>query len=201
MKKLFTAVLALSAISFASCGGNTKTETVENDTVAVTVADEEEVVAAVDDMATALEAGDADAVQNGVKSLTEKIQALIENGDTETAKKYALKLQEWYAGNKEKVDGLVQNGTTIEQLVQAAATLPTGVTEAAQGAVEAAKADAETVKEAAKAKAQEEVNKAADAAKAKAEEEVNKAAQKAAEKAEEKVNEAAKKAAGKLFGK
>lgn len=197
MRKLFTTVMALAAISFASCGGNTKSETVENDSTTVEAVAAEEAVAAVDEIAIALESGDEEAVQINVKALADKIQELIENGDTEKAKEYALKLQEWYAQNKEKVDGLAQNGTTIEQLVKAAVALPTTLDAAVEQLGDAAKADVETVKEAAKAAAEEKANEVKEAAKAKAEEEVNKAAQKAADKA----NEAAKKAAGKLLGK
>lgn len=201
MKKLFTTMMAVAAISFASCGGNTKTETVDTDSTAVEAVAEEEVVAAVDEIATALESGDEAVVKTNVETLTQKIQALIEKGDVEAAKAYALKLQEWYQNNKEKVDALAQNGTTIEQLINAAVALPTTVTGAAQEVVDAAKADAETVKEAAKAAAEQKAEEAKEAAKAKVEEEVNKATQKAADKANEAVNDAAKKAANKLLGK
>lgn len=202
MKKLFTTMMAVAAISFASCGGNTKTESVENDSTAVeTVADEDAVVAAVDEVATALESGDAAAVETNVQTIAAKIQELVKNGDAEAAKAYALKLQEWYQNNKEKVDGLVQNGTTIEQLINAAVALPTAVPGAAQDAVDAAKADAQTVKEAAKTALEQKAEETKDAVKAKAEEEVNKAAQKVADKASEAVNNAAQDAAKKLLGK
>lgn len=201
MKKLFTTVMALAAISFASCGGNTKSEAADNDSTAVETVAADEAVAAVDEITNALESGDEAAVQSNVQSLATKIQELIEKGDTEKAKEYALKLQEWYAQNKEKVDGLAQNGTTIEQLVKAAVALPTTANAAAEQLGDAAKADVETVKEAAKTAVENKANEVKEAAKAKAEEEVNKAAQKAADKASEAVNDAAKKAANKLLGK
>ena len=201
MKKVFYSFMALAAVSFASCGGNTKSDPSDVDTTVVEAADEEQVVAAVDEVATALESGDAAAVQTNVQTIADKVKALIEKGDVEAAQKYALELQKWYEANKDKVEALAQNGTTIEQLVKAAVALPTTVTGAAQEVVNAGKADAETLKEAGKAVVEQKVEEAKEAAKAKAEEEVNKAAQKAADKANEKVNEAAQKVAGKLLGK
>lgn len=202
MKKAFYSLMALAAISFASCGGNTKSEVVTEDSTGVeNVASEEEVVTAVDKIATALESGDAATVQTNVQNLSTKIQQLIESGDVETAKAYALKLQEWYNQNKEKVEGLAQNGTTIEQLINAAVALPVNAEGAAQGLIDAAKEDVGTIKEAAKEVAEQKANEAKEAVKAKAEEEINKAADAAKAKAEEKVNEAAKKAANKLLGK
>ena len=197
MKRIAMFAMCIAAMCMVSCGGSTKSETVDADSVSVETADSTNIVSDLDEVTTALESGNSEAVEAGVQKLQEKIQQLAESGDTETAKAYALQLQEWYDKNKEKVEEVPKNGATVGHLVDAVKNLPSTIVDNANDAANAAKADAETVKKAAKQQAEE----AKKAAVEEAENKVNEAAEKATEKANEAVSNATKKAAQKLLGK
>lgn len=181
MKKILFVMFA-AALSFASCG--TKTTDNATDTDSTAVATEE--IAELQTLADAVETGDAAQTQTALTALQSRIQELIESGDLETAKKYKYQLEKWYNENKSTVDGIAQEGLTVEQLINLAENTPASTEELATSAVEAAKADAQQVKEEVKAKAQEKANEAV---------------QQATQQAAQKTNEAATKAVNKLLGK
>ena len=196
MKKIAMFAIGIVSMCMVSCGGSTKSETVDADSVSVETTDTTNIVPDLDKVTAALESGNSKDAEAEVKKLQEKIQQLAESGDTETAKAYALQLQQWFDKNKEKVEEAAKNGATIGQLVDAVKNLPSTIVDNANDAADAAKADAETIKEATKQQAEE----AKQAAVEKAENKVNEATEKVTEKANEAVSNATKKAAQKLLG-
>lgn len=196
MKKFAMFAIGIVSMCMVSCGGSTKSETVDADSVSVETTDTTNIVSDLDKVTAALESGNSKDAEAEVKKLQEKIQQLAESGDTETAKAYALQLQQWFDKNKEKVEEAAKNGATIGQLVDAVKNLPSTIVDNANDAADAAKADAETIKEATKQQAEE----AKQAAVEKAENKVNEATEKVTEKANEAVSNATKKAAQKLLG-
>ena len=196
MKKIAMFAIGIVSMCMVSCGGSTKSETVDADSVSVETTDTTNIVSDLDKVTAALESGNSKDAEAEVKKLQEKIQQLAESGDTETAKAYALQLQQWFDKNKEKVEEAAKNGATIGQLVDAVKNLPSTIVDNANDAADAAKADAETIKEATKQQAEE----AKQAAVEKAENKVNEATEKVTEKANEAVSNATKKAAQKLLG-
>ncbi len=196
MKKIAMFAIGIVSMCMVSCGGSTKSETVDADSVSVETTDTTNIVSDLDKVTAALESGNSKDAEAEVKKLQEKIQQLAESGDTETAKAYALQLQQWFDKNKEKVEEAAKNGATIGQLVDAVKNLPSTIVDNANDAADAAKADAETIKEATKQQAEE----AKQAAVEEAENKVNEATEKVTEKANEAVSNATKKAAQKLLG-
>ncbi len=188
--------MGVVALSMVSCGNSTKPEPAEVVTEAIDTIVDESVVTNLEDVSKALESGDAEAVEDGLKKLQEKVEKFVEGGDVEAAKAQVLQIQKWYEENKQKVEEVAKNGATIGQLVNTISNLPTTVEDNANAAADAVKADAEAVKDAAKQKA-EEVKQDA---KQEVENKVNETAEKAAQKANEAVNNATKKAAQKLLG-
>ena len=196
MKKIAMFAIGIVSMCMVSCGGSTKSETVDADSVSVETTDTTNIVSDLDKVTAALESGNSKDAEAEVKKLQEKIQQLAESGDTETAKAYALQLQQWFDKNKEKVEEAAKNGATIGQLVDAVKNLPSTIVDNANDAADAAKADAETIKEATK----KQVEEAKQAAVGEAENKVNEATEKVTEKANEAVSNATKKAAQKLLG-
>lgn len=196
MKKIAMFAIGIVSMCMVSCGGSTKSETVDADSVSVETTDTTNIVSDLDKVTAALESGNSKDAEAEVKKLQEKIQQLAESGDTETAKAYALQLQQWFDKNKEKVEEAAKNGATIGQLVDAVKNLPSTIVDNANDAADAAKADAETIKEATK----QQVEEAKQAAVEEAENKVNEATEKVTEKANEAVSNATKKAAQKLLG-
>ena len=196
MKKIAMFAIGIVSMCMVSCGGSTKSETVDADSVSVETTDTTNIVSNLDKVTAALESGNSKDAEAEVKKLQEKIQQLAESGDTETAKAYALQLQQWFDKNKEKVEEAAKNGATIGQLVDAVKNLPSTIVDNANDAADAAKADAETIKEATK----KQVEEAKQAAVEEAENKVNEATEKVTEKANEAVSNATKKAAQKLLG-
>ena len=196
MKKIAMFAIGIVSMCMVSCGGSTKSETVDADSVSVETTDTTNIVSDLDKVTAALESGNSKDAEAEVKKLQEKIQQLAESGDTETAKAYALQLQQWFDKNKEKVEEAAKNGATIGQLVDAVKNLPSTIVDNANDAADAAKADAETIKEATKQQAEE----AKQAAVEEAENKVNEATEKVTDKANEAVSNATKKAAQKLLG-
>ena len=155
MKKIAMFAIGIVSMCMVSCGGSTKSETVDADSVSVETTDTTNIVSDLDKVTAALESGNSKDAEAEVKKLQEKIQQLAESGDTETAKAYALQLQQWFDKNKEKVEEAAKNGATIGQLVDAVKNLPSTIVDNANDAADAAKADAETIKEATKKQVEE----------------------------------------------
>ena len=115
-----------------------------------------------------LEAGDAAAVTASLGELAEKIETLVKEGKTEEAQKIGWAVKKFIDTNKEK---LASANITVDNIVSTIATLPEAAECTVEEGVEAVKADAEVVKESAKAAA----DAAVEAGKAKAEEAANQA--------------------------
>lgn len=216
MKKIFTLIIAVAAISFASCGGKTAT-TSEPDSLAVEAVAEED--APVAEQAQAVVALLQEQIQNAdpeqIKSIGEQVAAkvadFIAKGDEVAAKTYTEVISNFISENAEKLKS-IGAATTITEAISAVEGVPAGLLEtvtnaaegvkvsadeqvnAAQQAVDAAKAAVEAAPEAAKQAAQE----AADAAKARAEEAAAAAQKKAQEEANKAIDDAAAAAKKKL---
>lgn len=205
MKKIFIAIAALAAMTFASCGGSTsQAEGADSIAVDSAVVEETNVVEATEqaealitDLTQKVQAGNTNSIVEKVKEAALYVQTLAANGDTEAVKAYTSKLKEFVEANKDKLDQLATEKTTISELITKVASTPAEAENVLNQTAEALGADAETVKEAAnalkdaaKTKVDEKANEAANAAKAKAEEKVNAAVEDAKSKAYEKGKEA-----------
>ena len=194
MKKLFSLVFLAAVISLASCGGRSAAEKTEEDSLkidTVAVLDEPTMPAVVSTLTEVVKSGDASKVQELVGQAVLEIQKLVADGKAAAADVYASKVQEFIETNKEKLQSLDVNTTTITDLVNMVKALPTKAAETADAAAAAVKADAETTKQAIK----DAANKKAEEVKAAADQQVEDAKVKANEKVEEATNKAAEKAA------
>lgn len=218
MRKIMMMVVALVAMTFVNCGQKSvnNVEASDSSTVVTTEEAGEIAKAAIEELKSNIDAKDANAVQEAITSIQEKVKEYIQT-NPEAAKAYVTEVQSYLKENAEAIKTIVGNNamvnTAVTTLTAASAdevvsSLSAALTttevageEAATSVKENAEQALESVKENAKAKANEMV----DNAKAKAEEKKNEAKQKANEKVNEAaqntnkaINSAAEKAAKKL---
>lgn len=214
MKKILFSVMALSAITFTSCGKQAEGTAVEDSIVVEEVAvDEEqtpatEAAAATIEIEEALQSGDATKVQTVLTQVQTKIQELVEKGDTEAAKAYAETVGKYITTATEKLQSAGIDATPLQTALSAATGLASDTREAAEGvadaAVETAKTKATEAANAAVETAKSKTNEAVTSAQTKANEAVNAAQQKANQKvneAQQKANDAVQKAASNALNK
>ncbi len=201
MKKIFIAIAAVAAMTFASCGNQTAqgegTDSVAIDTTVVEetgVAEAQtEAEAVVAGLAEQLNANNAEGLAQKVEAAKAYVQELVNSGKLEAAKVYAEKIQAFVDENKEKLDAITSGNSTISELISTVTALPSSASEAVSGAAESAEGAANSAVDAAKSAVESgksAVNDAKDAAKAKANEVVNEAKTAAENKANEAVNDA-----------
>lgn len=192
MKKILVIVMAIAAVSFAACTGETKGGDATDSTAVEATQTEEITEEDFQALADGVEAQDADALKTAIESIQAKIQALIEAGDTEAAKKYIDAIKSFVEDNKAKIETLSPElattaESTVAGLVSKVVDLPGNVAAEAEGAanevVEAGKAQLEETKAAAVEKANEQVeagkakvNEQVEAGKAKANQAIDNAA-------------------------
>ena len=193
--------LACVAMGFASCGNKTTENAELADTTAVdSVMDADAIVSALSEK---LQANDPAALAALSQQAQQTIADLIAKGDTALAKEYASKIKEFVNTNADKIKEVASGNETINGLVktvqatsvtdlanQAAAAIKADATQAANDVKDAADQKVEETKEAAKAKVNEKVNESVDAAKNKANEQID--------AAKNKANEATNKALNKI---
>lgn len=217
MKKIMTLVIAAAAISLASCGGKTNSNTAELDSLTTETVAEEEVAPAeqagqvVALLQEQIKNADPEQIKAIGAQVAEKVAEFLAKGDEAAAKTYTETINKFIAENAEKLKAIGASTTISEalsnvenlpsSLLEAATSAANGVaatateqTEAAQQAVDAAKAAVEAAPEAVKEAAKEAV----DAAKAKGEEAAAAAQQKAQEQANKAIDDAAAAAKKKL---
>ena len=185
MKKILFVVMAVAAISFASCGNKTQQAEAATDSIAaeVTTADEE-ADAAVASMAANLDANDPSKFQTAFEEVKEHIAKLVK-ANPEAAKQYVARVQEFLKENADKIKALVGENAAVsaaiaaisdvepdavvsgllDQVGNAAEDAKGAAADAVEDAKEAAADKANEVKDAAKQKTSEAVDNAADAAK------------------------------------
>jgi hypothetical protein len=186
MKKIVLAVMAVAAISFASCGNKTQQANAEAvDSVAI-----------VDSMATAAAQGDIDAIsgllnggdatklQEALAAVKEKIATLIKE-NPEVAKEYVAKVQSFLKENADKVKAIVGDNAAVQSAVSAItdaepAAIVSGflssVGDAATAAKDSAVSAANEKIEEGKQAVEDKANEVKDAAKQKANEAIDNAA-------------------------
>ena len=186
MKKIVLAVMAVAAISFASCGNKTQQANAEAvDSVAI-----------IDSMATAAAQGDIDAIsgllnggdatklQEALAAVKEKIATLIKE-NPEVAKEYVAKVQNFLKENADKVKAIVGDNAAVQSAVSAItdaepAAIVSGflssVGDAATAAKDSAVSAANEKIEEGKQAVEDKANEAKDAAKQKANEAIDNAA-------------------------
>ena len=201
MKKVFVLVAVACAVTLASCNGAGSAKG-EKDSVAVESVEtaEAQVNQELEDIMGEIEegvaTGQADAVISSIKVYKEKIAVLIKTGDTATAQKYIDKLNAYVENNKETINSVgtavsEAAGTTVTDLANQIAAVPSQVKNTAEEAAEGVVNDA---KEAVKTKVDETV----EGAKQKAGDAVNEQRKKASDAVSEqqkKANDAVNKAA------
>lgn len=202
MKKIIVMALACVMVGFTSCGNKTaeNQEAVDSLATEAQVPDAETVVA---QLGEKLNGDDPAAFATVASQAQEAIAKLLAAGDTVAAKEYASKIKAFVDANAEKVKKIASGNETINGLVNTVQA--TSITELANQAAAAVKADADHAANEVKDAADQKVQEAKDAAKAKVNEQVDAAKNKANEqidaaknKANEKMNEATDKALNKI---
>lgn len=213
--------LAAIAMTFASCGGNSKSTDADADSANVEATDSTagDVAAAPADGATVsaeneiaqlteqFDKKDAKKVQSTLEAVKAKVAELAKT-DPEAAKTYVEQLQSWLKTNADKVKAATGNDATVSSVIStltstSSATLVEGYSKA-KAAIESATgtaADAASKATDAASKAQEVYDKASSITKEKVEkkatEEANKAVDNAKSAAKQKAHEEASKAVDK----
>lgn len=215
MKKLFFAVAAVAALSFASCGNKTSAPADTADTAAVETVDTTALApetmssfnALKGQLSKAIEGNDAKSITTALANLAATYKTLANTGKLEELKGYGQLVKNFVTEHSDKIKAVAGNNAAIAKLVEGIKALPTD----ANATVDAAKAavSAETVglassalqkgaaagatAEAAAAAlkdAPEAAAKAVDAAVNDAKEKASEAATKAVDNAKEKANQA-----------
>lgn len=215
MKKIFIAIAAISAMTFASCGGSTTAGSdtdslaLDEDSIEVPVIEEEGVQAAqveaealISEMASQVESGNASTIATKMAEAEAYISKLAQEGKTEAVKAYVAKLKEFAEQNQDKLSELKVNGAeSVSSLLSTVTSLSAENQEAIQQAADQLKEaygdKAEDLKSAAKDKADElkqaakdKANEAVENAKSKAAEEAKKAGEDAKKKVDDAINDA-----------
>ena len=175
----------MAVVLFSSCGGNTGSNVAEEDSLNIdTVATLEQPAEDLQaELNQTLQDGDAAEINEAIEKVATDIQAALESGDQEAAKKYASQIKAFVDENADKLKDLDVNTLTVSSLIETVKNLPESAEATADDAKNAVKADAEAAKADAEAKASETVDEAANQAAEKA----DKALQDAAAKAKEKL--------------
>jgi hypothetical protein len=186
MKKIVLAVMAVAAISFASCGNKTQQANAEAvDSVAIV--DSMATAAAQDDIdaiSGLLNGGDATKLQEALAAVKEKIATLIKE-NPEVAKEYVAKVQNFLKENADKVKAIVGDNAAVQSAVSAItdaepAAIVSGflssVGDAATAAKDSAVSAANEKIEEGKQAVEDKANEVKDAAKQKANEAIDNAA-------------------------
>lgn len=148
MKKLF--ILAAATIALASCGNKTNENNGGADSAAVT-ADSASTVQDTDGNSAEeiaqtlneqLNAKDAKSLETTLAAAKAQYEALVKAGKTKEAVQYASKLKEFYDKNAETIKAVATGNTTINDLVNGIANLPTDADNATQALKGAAQSDA-----------------------------------------------------------
>lgn len=195
MKKLFAMVMAVAAISFASCGSKTEKACDGADSCCQDTAQACCGQCPMKALNETLEAGDAEGLQAALGQAAEKIEALLQEGKTEQAQKLGSAIKEFIDTNKAK---LAEASVNVDNIVSTIATLPETIAGTAEAGAEAVKTDAEAAANAAIEAGTQKANEAIDAAQAKAEEKANEAVEAGKAKANEAIDNAAAAAKKKL---
>lgn len=194
MKKIFFAVAAFAALTFASCDNKTNgnangVDSVATDSIEAVASDAGATAdAVISELTSQLDAKDAGAIEKTLATIKEKIADLL-NSNPEAAKEYVSKVQTFLKDNADKIKGVVGDNAAVTSAVAALTAAPAeDVVNNIKNTLGAAKdAGSEAVGNAVDA-----VKNAPEAAKDAAESAANKAVEDAKSKAAEKVDNAKK---------
>lgn len=135
MRKLFFAVVAVAALTFASCGNksNANAEAVDSTTVDTTALAPETMTtfkALSAQLISALDEGSADAVTQALANFEAMYKTLANTGNLEDLKGYGVLVKNLIAENADKIKSVANGNATIASLVSSIEALPTsaGVT-------------------------------------------------------------------------
>lgn len=202
MKKIMMMVVAVAAMTFASCGQKAANAPEAGEEVAEVTTEQAQEAAQgiISELTAKLESKDASAVQELITSIQVKVAEFIKS-NPEAAKAYVEQVQTYLKENAETIKTVVGDNAIVNTAVQTltatsaddvVSTISNALTsseENAEAAATSVKENAEQAVESVKENAKEKANETVDNAKAKANEKVNEANQ----KVNEKVNEAAQK--------
>lgn len=222
MKKVFFAVAAVAALSFASCGNKTNANAEAADSIATEMVDTTALApetkstfeALSAQVTKALDGNDTQSLTTALANIAAAYKTLANSGKLEELKGYGQLVKNFVNEHADKIKSVAGENATINSLISGIQALPTDANatlDAAKAAVSdktvglaaealqkgaAAGATAEAAAEALKnapTAATEAVNNAVNNAKEQAQQKANEAVDAAKEKAQQKVDEAAKK--------
>lgn len=196
MRKLIFAVMAIVAIGFTACNNKTGQGPVIDSTSLIADPSPEE-LAGIDagNLTTELKekilTKNPEAVQAVLQKAKERIAELTAQGDTVAAKVYQKTISTYLKENAEQIKAVVgEQNDAVTTLITAIAAVPGEATEAAEGAVEAIRNDAEATVNDVKDQAKKKVDATVDEQKKKAAEAVEAQKKKAAGAIDDAANEA-----------
>lgn len=218
MKKMILFAAAM-ALTFASCGQKTQSNSADSDSTASelvegTAASSDEAATAAlsdeekaqvneicSDLKSSFEKKDGNAAMAALAKAQTIYKNLVAQGKLEEAKAYGATIKNFVSNNAEALKNLVEGNVTISNIVEGIKNLPTSAETTAEQAKAAADAAADALKNAPAAvrnAAENAANQAAENAKTAAQNKVNEEVNKANQKAAEASNAAKQKAADKI---
>lgn len=218
MKKMILFAAAM-ALTFASCGQKTQSNSADSDSTASelvegTAASSDEAATAAlsdeekaqvneicSDLKSSFEKKDGNAAMAALAKAQTIYKNLVAQGKLEEAKAYGATIKNFVSNNAEALKNLAEGNVTISNIVEGIKNLPTSAETTAEQAKAAADAAADALKNAPAAvrnAAENAANQAAENAKTAAQNKVNEEVNKANQKAAEASNAAKQKAADKI---
>lgn len=217
MKKVFL-FAAVMALTFASCGQKTQSNSADSDSTAselvegtdassddatAALSDEEkaQVNEVCSDLKSSFEKKDGNAAIAALAKAQTVYKNLVAQGKLDEAKAYGAAIKNFVSSNAEALKNLAEGNVTISNIVEGVKNLPTSAETTAEQAKAAADAAAAVLKNAPAAvrnAAENAANQAAENAKTAAQNKVNEEVNKANQKAAEASNAAKQKAADKV---
>ncbi len=171
MKKLFIAVLAVSALTISSCGNKSASTTEAADSAQTEAVELNEATQSTYDkliaaLQEALDSKDPQALTTTLANLATTYTALVNSGKLDDALSYGQAIKDYVANNSESLKALAGDNSSISSLISTIQSLPTDASTTAEQAKEAVNSEAVSLASSALQKAAAAGVSASDAASA-----------------------------------
>lgn len=186
MKKIFIAVMAISALTLSSCNNNIKKSNNDTDTTRVVDTATNLTENLLFQLQTQLDSKDVNAVQATLAMIQTKYAELLQSGKLEEAKAYLSTVQTFIKDHSGQINSIVGGNTVVTSLATKISNISSSTEETINSTKDNLKETANKVSE----KTKESVEEKVEETKKTAKEQINNAT----DKMSKKTNEATKKA-------
>lgn len=186
MKKIFIAVMAISALTLSSCNNNTKKSNNDTDTTRVVDTATSLTENLLFQLQTQLDSKDVNAVQATLAMIQTKYAELLQSGKLEEAKAYLSTVQTFIKDHSGQINSIAGGNTVVTSLATKISNISSSTEETINSTKDNLKETANKVSE----KTKESVEEKVEETKKTAKEQINNAT----DKMSKKTNEATKKA-------